>query len=82
MLVFIKNTIRKNSKQFHISRSEQAPGSGFHHCDISEKSDCSFLGPPCCNRKIDPERYVSFGSYELFVSNVTHQIYEKKSIQN
>ena len=27
-----------------------------------------------CNKKVDPERYVSFGSYEPLVSNVAHQI--------
>ena len=38
------------------SRSEQAPGSGFHPRDESTKIDCGFLGPQWCNTKIDPER--------------------------
>ena len=54
----------------YISWSEQAPGSGFHPCDESDKSDGGFLGPPRCNKMVNPERYVSFGSYELLVTNL------------
>ena len=38
------------------SRSEQAPGSGFHPCDESNIIECDFLGHSWCNKKIDPER--------------------------
>ena len=38
------------------SRSEQAPGSGFHPRDKSTKIYCGFLGPRWCNTNIDPER--------------------------
>ena len=59
-----------------ISRSKQAPGSGFHPCDRSDKIYCGLLGPAWCNKKVNPERYVSCGSYELFVTNVAHQMNE------
>ena len=39
-----------------ISRSEQAPGSGFQPRDESPKIYCDFLGPCWCNKKNDPER--------------------------
>ena len=52
-----------------ISRYEQAPGSGFHPRDESDKSDFEFLGPPWCNKKVGPEKYVSLGLYELLVSS-------------
>ena len=34
-----------------------------------------------CNKKVDPERYVSCGSYELLVSNVAHQMNLKLMIE-
>ena len=40
----------------YISRSEQAPGSGFHPRGKSDKIDCELLGPSWCNKKVDPER--------------------------
>ena len=39
-----------------ISRSEQAQGSVFHHCDESWKNYCDFMGPSWCNIKVDPEK--------------------------
>ena len=63
-----------------ISRSEQAPGSEFQPRDESEKSDCGFLGPSLSNKKVNPETYVPFGSYELFLSSVAHQISLKSEI--
>ena len=42
-----------------------------------KKGYCGFLEPPWCNKKIDPERYVSCGSYELLVSNGAQQKNEK-----
>ena len=33
-------------------------------------------------KKVNPETYVSFGSYELLLSNVAHQMKEKLMIQN
>ena len=57
-----------------ISRSEQTPGSEFHPRDKSEKNYCGFLGPSCCNKKVNPETYVPCGSYELLLSNVAHQM--------
>ena len=39
----------------HKSRSEQAPESVFHPRDESEKNHYDFLGPSCCNMKLDPE---------------------------
>ena len=50
------------------SRSEQAPGSGFHPCDKSDNLDYEIL--------------VSCGSYELLVSNVDNKTKEKVKIQN
>ena len=38
------------------SMSQQAPGSGFHPRDESNKIDFEFLGPSCCKKKVDPER--------------------------
>ena len=55
-----------------ISRSEQAPGSGFHRCD-KKKVNCEFLGGPLCNEMVD----VSFGSYELLMSDIVCQMNEK-----
>ena len=66
----------------HTSRSEQAPGGEFHPRDKSENNDCGFLGPFWCNKKVNPEAYVPCGSYELLLSNVTHQMKEKLTIQN
>ena len=37
------------------SRSELAPGSGFHPRDKSTKIYCVFWGPGWFNKKIDPE---------------------------
>jgi hypothetical protein len=62
--------------------SEQAPGGEFHPRDESEKNDCGFLGPSWCNKKVNPETYVPCGSYELFLSNLAHQMKEKLTIQN
>ena len=67
-------------KLYVTSRSEQVSGIGFHPHDKSDKSDGGFLGPPLCIKKVDPEIYVSFGSYELLVRNVAHQMYEKLMI--
>ena len=49
---------RGNMGESYISRSEQAPRSGF---DPRNESVCSFLGPPSCNKKVYPEKYVSCG---------------------
>ena len=54
------------------SRSEQAPGSGFHPRVKSDKICCGFLGPAWCNKKVYPERQVPCGSYELSVRHVAH----------
>ena len=64
------------------SRSEQAPGSGFHPRDKSEKNYSGFLGPPYCDKKVDLGRYVIFGAYDLSVTNVAHHIIEKLIILN
>ena len=40
------------------------------------------LGPSWCIKKVNPETYVPFGSYELLLSNVAHQMKEKLTIQN
>ena len=45
-----------DNREFPRSRSEQAPGSGFHPRDESDKVDCEFLGPSWFNKKVDPER--------------------------
>ena len=47
----------------NISRSEQAQISGFCSRDKSDRSGCGFLGSPWCNEKVDPDIYVSYGSY-------------------
>ena len=60
------------------SRSQQAPGSGFQPRDESDKFNCVFVGPSCCNRKVDPEKKVTCTSYVIWVSNVAHQMKEKK----
>ena len=65
-----------------ISRYEQAPGSEFHPLDEGEKIDCGFLGPSWCNKKVNPETYVSCGSYELLLNNIAHQMKEQLTIQN
>ena len=57
-------------------------GSEFHPCDKSDKIDCGFLGPSWCNKMVNPKTYVPYGSYELLLSNVAHQIKEKLMIQN
>ena len=43
----------------------------------TDKSVYGFLGPPWCNSKVDPERYVSCGSYKLLVNKVAHEMNEK-----
>ena len=60
--------------------SEQAPGSGYHPGDESDKSFGGFLGPTGFNKKVNSERYVSFGSYELLVSNIAHQMNETLTV--
>ena len=45
-----------SSIPFDKLRSEQAPGSGFHLRDESDKIDCEMLGPSWCKKKVDPER--------------------------
>ena len=41
-----------------------------------------FWGPFWCNRKVNPETYVQYGSYELLVRKVAHQMKEKLIIPN
>ena len=60
----------------------QAPGSGFHFREESDKIDFGFLGPSWCNKKIYPDISVSCGSYELLVSNIAQQMNEKLLIPN
>ena len=74
--VFVHVCASVKSYALTISRSEQAPGSKFHHRDESEKNDCGFLGPSWCNKKVNPETYVPCGSDELLLSNVAHQMKE------
>ena len=40
-------------------RFEQAPRSGFHPCDESDKLNFGFLGPFWCIKKVYPDRKVS-----------------------
>ena len=70
-----------NTPYVCLSRPKQAPRSGFQPRDESDKSVCGFVGPPWWNKKIDHERYVLIGSYELLVSNGVHQMNEKFVIQ-
>ena len=63
------------------SRSEQAPGSVFHHRDKSGKIDYDFLRTFCFNIKVDLERQVPYGPYKLLVSHVVHQMKEKIKFQ-
>ena len=52
-------TLSCTTLNFTISRSEQAPGSGFHPREESEKNYCGFLGPYWCNKQnkqLDPKR--------------------------
>ena len=58
-------TVTKKSPK---SRSEQAPGSGFHPGEESDNIDSEILG--------------ACGSYELLVSNVDNQRKEKLKIYN
>ena len=67
-------------KLWNTSSSEQAPISGFYRFEKSERKNRGFLGPSSCDRKVDPERYVSCGLYELLLSKVAHQMSEKLSI--
>ena len=64
------------------SRSEPAPGSEFHPRDESDKVDCGCVGPSWRNKKVNPETYVPFGSYELLLINLAHQMKDKLKIQN
>ena len=75
-------TARRRRKLQFKSRSEQAPGSEFHPRDESDKIYCGFMGPSWCNQKVNPETYVSCGSYELLLSNLAHQMKEKLTIRN
>ena len=61
---------------------EQAAGSEFHPSDESDKIDCCFLGPSWCNKKIDPERWVPCGSFEVLVSNESHKMREAVIVKN
>ena len=63
------------------SRYEQAPGSGFYFL-TKVKKGCGFLWHHWSNKKEDPDRYVSFGSYELLMSNVANQMNDKWIIKN
>ena len=54
----------------------------FQPCDKSEKIYLDFLGPSWCNKKVDPERYVPFGSYKPLVSYVADQMKEKLRFKN
>ena len=49
-------------KSFHTLRSEQAPGSEFHHRDKSDKIDCGFLGPSWFTKKANSVTYLQWGS--------------------
>ena len=77
-MISVKNT---------LYRAEQINQALSKHQEVgitSEKkviSVCAFLGPPWCYKKVNPEMYVSCGSYELLVSNVTYQMNEKLIVQ-
>ena len=62
-----------------LSKHQEA---GFTPVTKVKKNYCGFLGPSWFNKKVDPEIYVSFGPYELLVSNVAHQLNEKWMVQN
>ena len=57
--------------------SEQAPRSWFHSSDKSDKITFGFLGSLWYDNKLDHGRYISCGSYELFVNKIAHQMNEK-----
>ena len=69
-------------EEYDRSRSEQAPGSEFHTRDKSDQIECGFFGPSWCNKKVNPETHFPCGSYELLLSDVSHQMNEKLTIQN
>ena len=48
----------------HRSRSEQAPRIGFQPVTKVNTNYCNFLRPPWCNKKVDPEKLVLFGSWK------------------
>ena len=85
IMIMHKENIKENiwiASYFQpISRCEQAPGGGFHPHGKIDKIDCGFLEPPHCNKKVNPKRKFSCGSYELLVSNVVYQMNEKVLIQ-
>ena len=47
----------------YISRSEQAPVSGFHPRDESTTINCGCLKPRWCDKTVDPERKIPDVSY-------------------
>ena len=60
----------------HISRSEQAPRSGFQPVTKITKVFVVFwdlFGA----KKVDPKIYVSYGSCAVLVSNIAHQMNDK-----
>ena len=58
------------------SRFEQAPGSEFCPGDESKKVIVVF-GTSWGNKKIDLERYVLCGLYEILLFNIANRRYEK-----
>ena len=79
--IFFTNMFSCERKKI-TSKNEQAPGRVFHPSDESKKKYCGFVGPSWCNKKINPETYVPYGSYKLLLSNKSHQMKEKLTIQN
>ena len=53
------NPIYKTKKYIYFLRLEQAPRSGVHPHEKSDKSVCVFLETAWRNKKVDPERYIS-----------------------
>ena len=69
--------ILKNSRKKRV-RSRKL----FHPRDESDKIDCVFWDLFGATKMyLDPERYVSCGSYELLVSNVAHEMNVKLMIK-
>ena len=66
-------TSEPNKNIVYISKSDQARKQESE----GKKSVCGFLGPPGCFKNVDPERYVSCGSYELLVRILANQINTK-----
>ena len=58
--------IMKEDHQLFTSRSDQAPKVVFHSFCWCHKSVCGFLRLHLSNFKVDPEKYISCVSYELF----------------